>query len=120
MTGDLLGAADRRDVLGALSGVRPPSPDNASRSSATRGIARRAHFSHGARRAGVHDDLAHDPPARVVRLATVDEEAGERLGDDRGAGLAAMHVQMTQRLRDAAAVLHRPCKLARCAPGLAG
>ena len=42
-----------------------------------------------------------------------------RYGEDPSAGLAAVHVQMSQRLRDSAAVFHRPRKLARRAPGLA-
>jgi hypothetical protein len=51
-------------------------------------------------------------------LAAVDEEAGQRLGDDRRASIGAVHVQMTQRLGDAAAALHCPRDLARRAPRL--
>ena len=65
----------------------------------------------------VHDDLAYDAPAGVVGLAAADEKAGQRLGDHGGSGLGAVHVQVAQRLADAAAALHGPGELVRCAAG---
>ena len=53
----------------------------------------------------------------VMGLAAADEKAGQRLGDHRGSGLRAVHVEMAQRLADAAAALHGPGELVRCAAG---
>jgi hypothetical protein len=62
---------------------------------------------------GVHDDLAHDPPARVMGLAACDEEARERFGQDRGVRFFASRVQVAQRLADVAAVSDSASELSR-------
>ena len=48
VAGDLLGAAAGGEMLGAVQRRAPSSAERFSRSSATSGTARRAHFSHGA------------------------------------------------------------------------
>ena len=45
---------------------------------------------------GVHHHPADGPPAGVVRLAAIDEEMGERFGQDDRPGLRAVVVEMTQ------------------------
>ena len=118
MAGDLLGATYGGDVLGAeewgataLAGqsqqVRGDPRDGPARALLPRRVSGR-----------VNNDLTHDPPAGVMRLAAIDEEASQRLGDDWGARIGAVHVQMTQRLGDATAVLHCARDLARRAPRL--
>ena len=67
----------------------------------------------------VHDDLTHDSPSRVVRIATRDEKARERLRHTVRPGLGSVAIEMPQRRADAAPVINRPRELPRSHPRLA-
>ena len=113
VAGDLLGAAAGGEVLGAVQRRAPllgreaqkilgHERDGAPRALLPRRVGR-----------GVHDDLAHDAPARVMGLAASHEEARERFGEDRGVRFFAARVQVAQRLADVAAVSDGASELSR-------
>jgi hypothetical protein len=113
VAGDLLGAAAGGEVLGAMQRRAPllggevqevlgHERDGAPGALLPRRVGR-----------GVHDDLAHDAPARVMGLAAGDEEARERFGEDGGVGFFASGVQVAQRLADVAAVSDGASELSR-------
>lgn len=56
----------------------------------------------------VHDDLTHDSPARVMRVAARDEKPCERLCHSGRFRLGPMNVEMSQGSPHATAVLNRP------------
>ena len=66
----------------------------------------------------VDDDLAHDPPARVVRVAASDEKSGQRLGHSSGLGLGPMTIEMPQCRAHLTAVLNRLGELTRRLAGV--
>ena len=119
VTGDLFGATLSGHMLGArqlrsatvtrqadqvLSYQRHRPP----RAFLPRGIGRR-----------VHDDLTHDAPPRVVRIATRDQESRERLCHAVRPGLGPVAIEMSQCGADATPVINRPGELPRSRPRLA-
>ncbi len=94
VTGDLLGAAARSDVLGAherrasgLSGERDQVVGDQRHRSPRASLPRRV----GGR---IHDHLADHPPARVVGIAPRDEKSCERLCHPERPWLGAVAVEM--------------------------
>jgi hypothetical protein len=67
----------------------------------------------------VHNDLTHDSPARMVRIAARDEKSRERLCHPVRAGLGPVAVEMSQGGADATPVINRPGELPRSRPQLA-
>ena len=83
----LLGAAARREVLGAMqrrASVLSGEAQQVGRHDRDRAARALLPWCIGS---GLDDDLAYDAPARVVRLAARDQEARERLRQDGSIGL---------------------------------
>jgi len=117
MPGDLLGAAARGEMLGAVQ--RRPALFGGELEKVLRDErdgAACAAFP-GCVGGGVHDDLTHDAPAGVMGLAAGDEEAREGFCQDRSVRFVAARVEMAQRLADVAAVFDGPRQLPRGAAG---
>jgi hypothetical protein len=108
MGGDLLGAALGGDMLGACQ-RRPATfdgkPDEilryqryrAPRAPLPRRVSRR-----------IDDNLPHDSPTSMVRIATRNEEPGQRLSHPQSSGLGPVTVQMPECGTHVPAALHRP------------
>ena len=113
VVGDLLGAAAGGEVLSAVQRRAPLLGREVQQV-----LGHQRDGAAGARLprrvgGGVHDDLAHDAPARVMGLAASDEEARERFGEDGGVRFCAARVQVAQRLADVAAVSDGASELSR-------
>ena len=67
----------------------------------------------------VYDDLTHDSPARMVRIAACDQKSRERLCHSVRPGLGPVAVEMSQCGADATPVINRPGELPRSHPRLA-
>jgi hypothetical protein len=119
VNGDLLGAALGGDMLGACQ--RRPTAiagkpeeilryerDRAPRAPLPRRVSRR-----------IDDNLTHDSPTGMVRIATRDEEPGQRLGYPESSGLGTVTVEVSQCGTHVPAALYRPGKLPRSPPRLA-
>jgi hypothetical protein len=119
VNGDLLGATLGGDMLGARQ-RRPPTlagkPDEILRYQRYR--APRAPLPRRVRRR-IDDDLTHDSPTRMVRIATRNEEPGQRLGHPQSSGLGPVTVQVSQCGTHVPAALHCPGELPRSPPRLA-
>jgi hypothetical protein len=61
----------------------------------------------------VHDNLTHDSPARVVRIAAGDQKSRQRLGHPVRTGLGPVPVEMSQCGADATSVVNRSGELPR-------
>jgi hypothetical protein len=113
VTGDLLGAAAGGEVLGPMQRRAPLLGRQVQQVLGNLG--------HGApcallpRRVGggVHHDLTHDAPARVMGLAASHKEARERFGEDGGVRFFASRVEVAQRFADVAAVSDGASELSR-------
>ena len=119
VTGDLLGAAAGGEVLGAVQ--RRPALRRRQVQQVLGDERDRAPGAALPRRVGggVHDDLAHDAPARVMGLAARDQEAGERFGENGRIRLLAVGVEVAERLADALAAFDGARELTRPAAGSA-
>ena len=117
MPGDLLGAAARGEMLGAVQ--RRPALFGGELEKVLRDERNGAACAAfpGGIGGGVHDDLTHDAPAGVMGLAAGDEEAREGFCQDRSVRFVAARVEMAQRLADVAAVFDGPRQLPRGAAG---
>ena len=119
VTGDLFGTTLRSHMLSArqlrsatvareadqvLSHQRHRPP----RAFLPRGVGRR-----------VHNDLTHDSPARMMRIAARDKKSRERLCHPVRPGLGPVAVEMSQCGPDATPVINRPGELPRSRPRLA-
>jgi hypothetical protein len=114
---ELLGAAPGSDVLGPVQrraplGLREPQQVLGDQ----RDRAPRALLP-GRVGGGLDDDLAHDAPARMMRFAAGDQEAGERLRQDRRVGLCAVGVEEAQGFADGTPVLDLACEFSCPAAG---
>jgi hypothetical protein len=118
MCSDLLGTALRRDVLRsyelsstALAGkteqVLSHDPYRAAGAFLPRSMG-----------CGVHDDLANDSPAIVVRIAARHQKSSECLGNPHRLWLGRVTVEVTQRRAHAAPAVDRPRELSRGSPAL--
>jgi len=67
----------------------------------------------------VHNDLTHDSPARMVRIAARDKKSRERLCHPDRPGLGPVAVEMSQCGADVTPVIDRPGELPRSRPRLA-
>ena len=67
----------------------------------------------------VDNDLTHDSPPRMVRIAARDKKSRERLCHPVRAGLGAVAVEVSQCGADATPVINRPGELPRSRPRLA-
>jgi hypothetical protein len=120
VTGDLLGATLRGDVLCAYQ-LRAPTLAG----EIEQVIGDKRNRPPGAllpRCVGgrVDDDLPDDSPARVVGVATGDEKSRQRLGHAERTRLRPVAVEMPQGGPHAAAVLNRRGELTRSPPRLMG
>jgi hypothetical protein len=118
VNGDLLGAALSGDMLGACQ-RRPPTlagkPDEILRYQRYR--APRAPLPR--RVSGrIDDNLTHDSPASMVRIATRNEKPGQRLGHPQSSGLGPVTVEVPQCGTHVPAALHCPGELPRSPPRL--
>ncbi len=68
----------------------------------------------------VDDNLANNPPARVMRIAARNEKARERLRNTGRSWLGPVAVEMSQCGTHVTSVLYRPGELTRAPPRLAG
>jgi hypothetical protein len=116
VNGDLLGATLSGDVLGTCQ-RRPPTlarePDEILRYQRYR--APRAPLPRRVRRR-IDDDLTHDSPTSMVRIATRNEEPGQRLGHPQSSGLRPVTIQVPQCGTHVPAALHCPGELPRSPP----
>jgi hypothetical protein len=119
VTGDLFGATLSGHVLSArqlrsatvaceADQVLSYQRDRPPRAFLPRGVGRR-----------VHNDLTHDSPARMVRIAARDKKSRERLGHPVRPGLGPVAVEMSQCGADATPAINRPGELPRSRPRLA-
>ena len=67
----------------------------------------------------VHNNLTHDPPARMVRIAARDKKPRERLCHPVRPRLRPVAVEMSQCGADATPAINRPGELPRSRPRLA-
>jgi hypothetical protein len=113
VAGDLLGPAAGGEVLGTMQRRAPLLGREVQQVLGDLGNGSTGALLPRCIGRGVHDDLAHDAPARVMGLAASDEEARERFGEDGGVRLFASRVQVAQRLADVAAVSDGASELSR-------
>lgn len=66
-------------------------------------------------RGRIDDDLADNPPASVMGIATCDKKPRKRVGDPLGLGIGRVHIEMPQRRADVATAVHGPCEIS-CRP----
>jgi acetyl esterase len=119
VNGDLLGAALSGDMLGARQRRAPTvagEPDEILRYERYR--APRALFPRRVSRR-IDDDLTHDSPPSMVRIATRNQKPGQRLGHPQSSGLGPVTVQVPQRGTHLPPALHRSGQLPGCPPRLA-
>jgi hypothetical protein len=67
----------------------------------------------------IDDNLTHDSPTGMVRIATGDEKPGQRLRHPQSSGLGPVSVQVPQCGANIPAALHCPGELPRSPPRLA-
>ncbi len=119
MTGDLFGATLSRYMLSARqlrSATVAREADQVL--SYERHRPPRAFLPRGVGR-GVHNDLTHDSPAGMVRIAARDKKSRERLCHAVRARLGPVPVEMSQCGANAPPVINRPGELPRSRPRLA-
>ena len=94
MGGDLFGSPLSGDVLGVRQ-LGPPGGSSKGdeivgdhRYSSSRTLLPRRV------RGRIDDDLADDPPASVMRIATCDQKPRERVGDPLGLGVGCVDIEM--------------------------
>ncbi len=119
MNGDLLSAALGGDMLGACQ--RGPATVAGKPQEILRYQRYRAPRAPLPRRVSrrIDDDLTHDSPTGMVRIAAHNEEPGERLGYPHRSGLGPVTVQVSQCGTHVPAALHGPGELPRSPPRLA-
>lgn len=111
--GDLLGSAPCSDVLGAGELVAAAVARHAQQVAGHKWYRSAGTFLPRRVSGGIHDDLANDSPALVVRVASRDEEAGECVGNAVGSGLGRVTVQVSKGGAHASPVVNRPRELRR-------
>jgi hypothetical protein len=118
VNGNLLGSALGGDMLSACQ-RRPPTlaskPDEILRHQRYR--APRAPLPRRVRRR-IDDNLTHDSPTGMVRIATRNEKSGQRLGHPHSFGLGPVAVQVPQCGTHVPAGLDCPGELPRSPPRL--
>ena len=119
VNGDLLGAALSGDMLGACQGCPATvagKPEEILRNQRYR--APRAPLPWRISR-GIDDNMTHDSPTCMVRIATRNEKPGQRVGYTESSGLGRVTVQMPQCGTHVPAALYCPGELTRGPPRLA-
>lgn len=108
--GNMLGACQRRPatVAGKPEEILRDERYGASRAPLPRRVSRR-----------IDDNLTHDSPTSMVRIAARNEEPGQRLGYPHSSGLRPVTVQVPQRRTHVPAALDRPGELPGGPPRLA-
>ncbi len=108
MNGDLLGAALGGDMLGAYQ--RRPATIARKPHEILRYQRYRAPRAPLPRRVGcrIDDNLSNDSPTSMVRIATRNEEPGQRLSHPQSSGLGTVPVQVPECGTHVPAALHRP------------
>jgi hypothetical protein len=59
-------------------------------------------------RGRIDNDLPDDSPPGVMRIATCDQEPGERVGDRLDVSIGRVEIEVPQRRADVATAIHRP------------
>jgi hypothetical protein len=115
VAGDLLNAALGGDMLGAHQ--RRPAMVAGQSDEILRYQRNRAPRAPLPRRVGgrFDDNLTHDSPASMVRIATRNQKPRQRLGHTLGSWLRPVTVQVPESSADAPAALHRLGEL-NCSP----
>ncbi len=108
--GDMLGPCQRRPatVAGKPEQVLRYERYRAPRAPLPRRVSR-----------GIDDNLTHDSPTRMVRIATRNEEPSQRLGYTLSSGFGPVTVQVPQCGTHVPSALHCPGELPRTPPRLA-
>jgi hypothetical protein len=65
---------------------------------------------------GIDDNLTDDSPTSVMRVATRNKKARQRIGQSRGSGLGCVDVEMPKRSTDVPTVIYRPSQFPRGPP----
>lgn len=119
VNGDLLGAALGGDMLRACQ--RRPATVAGKPQEILRHQRYRAPRAPLPRRVSrrIDDNLTHDPPTSMMRIATRHEEPGQRVGYPHRSRLGPVTVQVPQRGAHVPAALHCPGELPRSPPRLA-
>jgi hypothetical protein len=65
---------------------------------------------------GIDDDLADNPPAGVMRVATCDQKPCERLRNALGVRVRRVDAEMPQRCADVPTAVDCPCQVPCCGP----
>jgi hypothetical protein len=108
--GDMLGAGQRRPatIAGEPEEIFRYQGYRAPRTPLPRRVSRR-----------IDDNLTHDSPTGMVRIAARNQETGQRLGYTDSSGLGPVTVQVPQCGTHVPAALHCPGELPRTPPRLA-